>query len=151
MSFIGVRKRQIPEEVGVKLCVQIALTISVLFKNCSLSILLAVRLLSLTAEKWMQSMGETKSFYTIGSSEGWISSEVRASSSVSDAVCSVFLLLTVIGLLLACTSEMKRSRLQKEYSPQISTIVLMCLFLCVAVLSLLIPPSGHLGLVMTCK
>lgn len=79
VSFIGGRKRQIPEELSVKLCVQIALTISVLFKNCSLSILLAVRLLSLTAEKWMQSMGETESFYTIGSSEGWISSEVRVS------------------------------------------------------------------------
>lgn len=64
---------------------KIALTISVLLKNHPLVVFLAVGLISLTAENWMQHMGEMNSFYTLGSSEDWISSEVRVRSSVSDA------------------------------------------------------------------
>jgi len=64
----------------------IALTISVLFRNRSLVVLLADRLSSLPAEKGVQRMGETRSFYSIGSSEGWVSTEVRVSNSVSGPV-----------------------------------------------------------------
>lgn len=78
MRLIGSRKREIPEAVSVKLCMQLCmlLTLSVLFTNHSLMGLLAVTPLSLIAESWMQSMGEMRSFYATGSSEGWISSEV---------------------------------------------------------------------------
>lgn len=82
--------KEIPEEVSVKLCRQMALTLSVLPKTHPLAALLAVGLLSLPAERGMQSMGEMRSFDTTGCSESWISSEVRVSRAISDPLCSVF-------------------------------------------------------------
>lgn len=55
----------------------------------------------------MQGMRETRSFYTLGSSEGWISSALRVNTSVSDLGPSGFLLLTAVCLLLDGTRELK--------------------------------------------